>query len=114
MFTCVLAGVVWIAGTIIVAAVQVVSATTVVNLRQALFGAKAVIGTPHFHQLFGILLVDLLALALYVGAMFSTDNRALIILDAGHLQRLQDHVHSAGHLAHLIGILDAKDEAAVL
>ena len=81
---------------------------------QTLLGAEAVIGLALSHQLLGILLEHAHALALDVGADGAADVRAFVPQQAGLPQGVVDDIHSALHIAALIGVLDAQDEGAIL
>ena len=90
------------------------SALLGVQSLQALLGAEAVIRLALCHQLLGILLEHTHALALHIGAHGAADIRALVPQKAGLPQGVVDDIHSALHIAALIGILDAQDEGAIL
>ena len=90
------------------------SALLGVQSLQALLGAEAVIGFALCHQLLGILLEHAHALALHIGAHRAADIRALVPQKAGLPQGVVDDIHSALHIAALIGVLDAQDEGAIL
>ena len=81
---------------------------------QTLLGAEAVIGLALSHQLLGILLEHPHALALDVGADGAADVRAFVPQQAGLPQGVVDDIHSALHVAALVGVLDAEDEGAVI
>ena len=84
------------------------------GLVKAFFGAEAGIRRALFDQLPGVFLIDGLAVALDVGAVIAADVRAFVIGQAGQVHGLVDHVHRAGNLALLVGILDAEDELAAV
>ena len=79
---------------------------------ELLLGTKARIGGTALHQLHGIGQVDATPLGLDVGAVVAAHIRALVIFQASLPQALVDQLHRAGHLAFLIGVLDAQDELA--
>ena len=76
--------------------------------------AEAVIGLALFDQLFGILQINalLLALALDIGAHASVLVRALVVDKARLLKRPVDDVHSPFHISFLVRILNAQDKIA--
>ena len=81
---------------------------------QTLLGAEAIVCLALCHQLLGILFEHAHALALHIGAHWAADVRAFVPQQAGLPQGVVDDIHSALHIAALIGILDAQDEGAVL
>ena len=81
---------------------------------QTLLGAEAIVCLALSHQLLGILLEHAHALALHIGAHGAADVRAFVPQQAGLPQGVVDDIHSALHIAALIGILDAQDEGAIL
>ena len=62
----------------------------------------------------GILLEHAHPLALNVGAHRAADVRALVPQQAGLPQGVVDDIHSALHVAALVGVLDAEDEGAAI
>ena len=90
------------------------SALLGVQSLQPLFGAEAVIGLALCHQLLGVLLEHAHALALHIGTHGAADIRTLVPQKAGLPQGVVDDIHSALHIAALIGVLDAQDEGAIL
>ena len=91
-----------------------VGALLCVQRFQTLLGAEAVVSLALGHQLLGILLEHAHALALHIGAHGAADVRAFVPQQAGLPQGVVDDIHSALHIAALVGILDAQDEGAVL
>ena len=79
------------------AVVTAAGALLLVEGVQPLFGAEAVISLALFHQLFRIGLVHILSLALYIRAVFTAHIRALVMLQAYHIQRAVNHIHRAIH-----------------
>ena len=81
---------------------------------QTLLGAETIICLALGHQLLGILFEHAHALALHIGAHGAADVRAFVPQQAGLPQGVVDDIHSALHIAALVGILDAQDEGAIL
>ena len=81
---------------------------------QTLLGAETIICLALGHQLLGILLEHAHALALDVGADGAADVRAFVPQQAGLPQGVVDDIHSALHVAALVGVLNTQDEGAVL
>ena len=79
-----------------------------------LLGAEAVVRLARFHELLGVGQVHVLALALHVGTVIATHVGTFVPLHADAFQRAVDDVHRAGHVAALIGILDAQDELSAV
>ena len=79
---------------------------------QALLVAEAVISLPFFNQFLGILQVDArrLPLTLHIGTHASVLVRTLIMLKARFLKRAVDNIHSALHVALLVGILNTENK----
>ncbi len=84
------------------------------QLVQALGGAEAGEGMVLVHQLLGVLLVDLAALALAVGTMRAAHIRALVPLDAQPAQGVEYLLLGLAGGAQLVRILDAQDELATV
>ena len=84
------------------------------DLLQAILVTEAVVGRALFHQLQGIVLKHPHALALNIGPHRAADIRALIPHKAGFLERIIDNIHSAFHIALLIGVLDSQNKLAAL
>ena len=97
-----------------VAVVTAADALLLVEGVQPLFGTEAVISLALFHQLFRIGLVHILSLALYIRAVFTAHIRALVMLQAYHIQRAVDYLHSAIHQPLLVGVLDPQNEFPAL
>ena len=72
--------------------------------------AETVIGAAQFHQLFGVLPINLLALALYVGAVIPAHVRAFVVQNPRVAQGVVDDFHRAVHIAGGIRILDAENK----
>ena len=81
---------------------------------QLLLGAEAVIRLAGLHELLGVGQIHVLALALYVRTIVAADVGTFVPLHADAFQRAVDHVDRAGHVAALIGILDAEDELSAV
>ena len=79
---------------------------------QTLLVTEAVICLPLLNQLFSIFHVNagLHTLALYIRTVSAVLVRSLIVYKSRLLQRAVDNLHSALHIALLIGILNAKHE----
>ena len=77
-----------------------------------LLGAKARVGRAALHQLHRVGQVGVAPLGLDVGAVVAAHVRALVVFQPRLTQALVDQLHRAGHLALLVGVLDAQDELA--
>ena len=81
---------------------------------KALFGAEAVIRLAVPNQLFRIGLIGVFAFTLDIGAVFSAQVGAFVVLHAYLLERIVDHVHSAFYQPFLVGVFNPKHKLPVL
>ena len=82
---------------------------------QLLLGTEAGVGITLQDELLGVDVVDRGALALAIGAVsagIAVDGRALVKVDAIVLQRVDEHLHGARHLALGVRILHAEEQHA--
>ena len=79
---------------------------------QAFLGAETIVRLPFPDQLLRIGLIEILALALDIGAIISANIRALVVLQAHLVERPVDHIDCALHQTFLIGILNAQHKLA--
>ena len=91
----------------------VVSALLGFGLLVALL-AETVVGCAFLHQFEGVLLVDVLALALGVGTVVTSDIRTFVMDEAGCAEGVVYDVDGAFYVAALVRVLDAEDEFSVL
>src|SRR5699024_2054463 len=79
-----------------------------------LFGAEAAVSAALFHQLPGILGIQIAPLGLDVRSVLAAYVRPLVIVKPCLAHGLVDQIDRAGHFAFLIGILNAQDEPAAM
>ena len=77
-------------------------------------GAEAAVSAALFDQLPSELGVEVAALGLDIRAVFAAHIRALVVGQTGLTHGFIDQIDRAGHLALLIGILDAQNELAAV
>ena len=82
--------------------------------RLVVMGAEAAIGEALLDEFLGVTLIDIHALALDIRATVPADARPLVGNDVRRLQRVVDEIHRVLNITRTVGVLDAKDEIAVL
>ena len=97
-------------------AVTVIAAEAIFLMEgfQPFLGAEAVVGLAFPDKLLCIGAIGVLPLALDIGAIFSANIGAFIVVQAHLLQGVVDHIHCALHQPFLVGILNAQDEFPLL
>ena len=83
-------------------------------LRQFLWRVEGDVGLSSIEQQFDILLIDVAAFALSVGAVFSAEADTFVKLYAEPSERLEDIVFRAGNEAVGVGVFDAEHEVAAV
>ena len=81
---------------------------------QLLARTKAIIGVPGFHQLLRIGQVQILALGLNIRPIIAANVRPLVVVQSRRREAGINLFHRAGHLALLVGILDAQNKRAMV
>ena len=81
---------------------------------QLLARTKAIIGVPGFHQLLRIGQVQILALGLNIRPIIAANVRPLVVVQARRREAGINLFHRAGHLALLVGILNAQNKRAMV
>ena len=76
--------------------------------------AEAVVGVARLDEFLGVLLVEVHALTLDVGAVRAAERRALIRDDVSHLERAVDEIDGVSDVARAVRVLDAQDELTLL
>ena len=74
--------------------------------------AEAVVGRPGSDELFRVLGVDALALALDIRTVFSARVRTFVVVETGAFECGVDHGHRVPDQPGAVGILDPEDEFA--
>lgn len=83
-------------------------------LRQFIWRVEGDVGLSSVEQQFDILLIDVAAFALSVGAVFSAEADTFVKLYAEPSERLEDIVFRAGNEAVGVGVFDAEHEVAAV
>ncbi len=84
------------------------------GLFEFLGGVKSVVGIPLLDELLGVLLVNILALGLPVGAVVAAKARPFVRLHTQPFQGVDNVFLRPGHVARLVGVLNAQDESATV
>ena len=77
-------------------------------------GAEAVVGVTRLDEFLRVLLVEVHALTLDVGAVRAAERRALIRDDVSHLERAVDEIDGVSDVACAVRVLNAQDELTLL